>query len=227
LCLVLLSGALFYYIQAKYISSDTGDTPQASVTKWGFVVTIDGENMFAGQYVGGTKAAAGLANDEYDVRAKASSSVVTPDTSGYMTFGVKGSAEVRAQVKLKVSGADLKVVVDNGGSTYTYEPILWTLDVIDGSTVTNQLTDVTLSQLLAKMEALNPIIEVGESVDVKYRVSWRWPIESGATPDEIALHNELDSIIAKKLAEEEIDSTKYAVTASLNFDFAAVVEQVG
>lgn len=227
LCLALLSGALFYYIQAKYISSDTGDTPQASVTRWGFTANINGDNMFGEHYVGGEIETDTTLDDySYDVRAKAESTVIAPDTSGYMSFSVQGSAEVDAQVVLRASGGDVKVIVNEGGNKYEYRPIRWSLDVIDGANVTNEINNGTLEQLLERMEELNPIIKAGNVVDVEYRITWAWPLETGSTPAEIERNNTLDSVIAAYLAGYTIDS-KYTVSASLNFEFIAAVEQVG
>ena len=228
LCLVLVSTALFYYIQAKYVSGGEGESPEASVTRWGFTANINGDNMFGERYVAGEIETDTTLDDySYDVRTKAESTVIAPDTSGYMSFRVQGSAEVDAQVVLKASGGDVKVTVKEGNSTYVYRPIRWSLDVINGANVTNEINNGTLEQLLERMEELNPVIKAGNSVDVEYRVSWNWPLETGSTPEEIDLHNELDSLIAKKLAGETIDTQKYTVSASLKFDFIAAVEQVG
>lgn len=234
LCLVLVSAALFYYIQAKYVSGGEDNTPEASVTRWGFTANINGDNMFGEHYVGGEIETDTTLDDySYDVRAKAESTVIAPDTSGYMSFSVKGSAEVDAQVVLKASGGDVKVTVDEGGSKYEYRPIRWSLDVIDGSNVTNEINNGTLEELLERMEELNPIIKAGNTVDVEYRITWTWPLETGSTTEEIERNNTLDSVIAAYLARNTIDSTgntidsKYTVSASLKFDFIAAVEQVG
>jgi hypothetical protein len=151
-----------------------------------------------------------------------------------MSFSVKGSAEVDAQVVLKASGGDVKVTVKNeGGSKYEYRPIRWSLDVIDGSNVTNEINNGTLEELLERMEELNPIIKAGNTVDVEYRITWEWPLETGSTTEEKERNNTLDSVIAAYLARNTIDSTgntidsKYTVSASLKFDFIAAVEQVG
>ena len=227
LCLVLVSAALFYYIQAKYVSGGGSESPEASVTRWGFTANINGDNMFGERYVAGEIETDTTLDDySYDVRAKAESTVIAPDTSGYMSFSVKGSAEVDAQVVLKASGGDVKVTVTEGNSTYEYRPIRWSLDVINGANVTNEISNGTLEQLLERMEELNPVIKAGNSVDVEYRVSWNWPLETGSTDAEIERNNTLDSVIAAYLADYTIDS-KYDVSASLKFDFIAAVEQVG
>jgi hypothetical protein len=232
LCLVLVSAALFYYIQAKYVSGGEDTSPEASITRWGFTANINGDNMFGEHYVGGEIETDTTLDDySYDVRAKAETTVIAPDTSGYMSFSVKGSAEVDAQVVLKASGGDVKVTVKEDG--YEYRPISWSLDVIDGANVTNEIKNGTLEELLERMEELNPIIKAGNTVDVEYRITWEWPLETGSTPEEKERNNTLDSVIAAYLARNTIDSTgntidsKYIVSASLKFDFIAAVEQVG
>ena len=228
LCLVLVSTALFYYIQAKYVSGGGSESPEASVTRWGFTAIINGDHMFGEHYISGEiETDTTLDEYSYDVRAKANSTVIAPDTSGYMSFSVTGSAEVDAQVVLKASGGDVKVTVKEGGNKYEYRPIRWSLDVIDGANITNKVNNGTLEELLSVMASLNPVIKAGNSVDVEYRITWEWPLETGSTQEEKDLHNELDSLIAKKLAGETIDTQKYTVSANLKFDFVAAVEQVG
>ena len=207
-------------LYAKFISEDGDDSPTASATLWGFNVTVDGSKMFSEHYQGGVNAKSGLENGSYDVRAQMGSTVIAPDTSGYMTFSVNGMAEVDAQVILRATGGDVTVTVDNGGgSTSVYRPILWSLAVVDDGVTTYVVSDGTLTEVLDIMEGLNPIIEAGNTVDVEYRIEWEWPLE---TSEE---NNVLDTVIAEYLEGKTIDS-KYTVSAKLEFDFVAAIEQV-
>ena len=166
-------------LYAKFISEDGDDSPTASATFWGFTATVDGSKMFSEHYQGGVNATSGLENGSYDVRAQMGSTVIAPDTSGYMTFSVNGMAEVDAQVILRATGGDVTVTVDNGGgSTFVYRPILWSLAVVDDGVTTYVVSDGTLTEVLDVMESLNPVIEAGNTVDVEYRIEWEWPLET-------------------------------------------------
>ena len=218
--LVILLTAIVSGLYARYTAKNDNDSPTASAAVWGFDVSVDGSKMFSEHYQGGVNATVGLGDSSYDVRAQMGGTVIAPDTSGYMTFSVKGMAEVDARVILRATGGDVTVTVNNGGGSSTvYRPILWSLAIIDGETTEYVVNDGSLEEVLALMESLNPIIEAGNTVDVEYRIEWEWPLE---TSEE---NNILDTVIAEYLAGKTIDS-KYTVSARLEFDFVAAIEQV-
>ena len=223
--LALITFACISAMYARYSNQSDNDTPQASVSKWELNIEVDGSSMFSEYYAGGVIASPGSANDEYDVRADASSTVMTPDTSGELTVRVTGSAEVDARIILDATCVSPNVKYNDGVNNVTYEPVLWTLDRIVDGVETNLLTNGTAAQLVSAVDSSNYTVKAGTDSEIVYRIRWQWPLETGATPAEKTKNNELDSILAASMAGYSVDA-KYTVTATVSFDITATLEQV-
>ena len=92
--LLCIGGSTF----ARYISSKNLPSNQATVAKWGYVVTANTKNLFGKNYANTAIVTDTTGDPKLDV--KASGNVVAPGTKGEITFGVTGSAEVLAKLNL-------------------------------------------------------------------------------------------------------------------------------
>ncbi len=173
---------------ARYISSKNLPSNQATVAKWGYVVTANTNNLFGKNYADTAIVTDTTSNPKLDV--KASGNVVAPGTKGEITFGVTGSAEVLAKLDLtfKVK-SDVSLKSGEGESATTYSPIKWTLKRGDTALV----EDKTLADVSTELAKVSTEIEAGTVIgekDQAYTLSWKWDL--GATTD---TNNKLDTML--------------------------------
>ena len=173
--LVLGMGAMTY---SRYISTaemDDGKTT-ATVAKWGYVVTINADNMFGTEYKNGSIMTTSGDNDvravvEYDGNNKL---IVAPGTNGSMTITVNGKADVLARLSIDVADGYEDISLKEGDQTYN--PIKWTLEknneAVDGA------SGVTLETLVGKLESTETINAGANIDDITYTISWSWALDS-------------------------------------------------
>lgn len=184
------------YTLSKYVTKKEASA-NASVAKWGFTVDANSDNLFGTQYkfksantstVDGTGTLTVSASDE-------KTNKVAPGTTGSMTFSVKGSAEVLAQIKFEftvTSDVVLKYTVGADTTTVnTYAPVKWTLKkgtetLVDGKT----LEDVKTA-LNGKTEEYAPN---ATAINDEYTLSWAWEFEN-VTSETAELNNALDTLL--------------------------------
>lgn len=213
ICIVVITFAFFSKIAARFTSDDNSN-PSAEIADWNFTISIDGSKMFSEYYADGVYAEAGKEDDEYDVRAVADSTAITPDTSGYIVVNITGNAETDARVILEATGSDIKV--EHSGDTY--EPLLWSFDIIENGIVTNIKENVSLVQVVTAVNNVDTVIKASDAeTDLSYVISWNWPLSSG--------NDEYDSLIAKHAMGKSIGG-EYNVKSSINFSIDVSVEQV-
>ena len=180
-----IGGATF----ARYISSKKLPSNQATVAKWGYVITADAKNLFGKDYADTAIVADTTSDPKLDV--KASGNVVAPGTTGNITFGVTGSAEVLAKLNLAFTvKSDVSLTTGEDASATTYNPIKWTLKKGDTALV----TDKTLADVSTELAKVSTEIEAGTVIgekDQAYTLSWKW--DMGATTDDA--NNKLDTIL--------------------------------
>ena len=173
---------------ARYISSKNLPSNQATVAKWGYVVNADATDLFGKDYADTAIVADTTASPKLDV--KASGNVVAPGTTGNITFGVVGSAEVLAKLDLKFTvKSDVSLTTGADASATTYSPIKWTLKKGDTALV----TDKTLADVSTELAKVSTEIEAGTTIgdkDQAYTLSWKW--DMGATTD---ANNKFDTIL--------------------------------
>lgn len=173
---------------ARYISSKNLPSNQATVAKWGYVVTANTENLFGKNYANTAIVADTTGDPKLDV--KASGNVVAPGTKGEITFGVTGSAEVLAKLNLKFTvKSDVSLKSGEDESATTYNPIKWTLK--KGDTVL--VEDKTLADVSTELAKVSTEIEAGTTIgekDQAYTLSWKWDL--GTTTD---TNNKLDTML--------------------------------
>jgi hypothetical protein len=161
---------------AKYVSKSS-TTNQATVAKWGYVVTVDGSNLFSDKYNdvnSDAKLASYSSGDSTAVVLKASSATdtkqrVAPGTTGNMTITISGRAEVLSNISVSVTTDDLKDIYlksevvkaveasDGQGAVeaqdgFEYYPIVWTVveevkTSSDATATTTTKTFTTLKEL--------------------------------------------------------------------------------
>ena len=124
LALVVLLMCIGGSTLARYITSKQANVNQATIAKWGFVVTVNTENLFADNYKDGKKVASGTEG----VDVSATDVTIAPNTSGSMTISVNGSAEVLATLNLKVGEKTSHVgIKGTAEGSVEYRPIKWDL----------------------------------------------------------------------------------------------------
>ncbi len=208
LFLLIAIFALGGYTFAKYITSQSTGTQQATVAKWGFVVNVNANDLFSEQYKGegvhATRDEAGVNVQVETAGTAAKNNLVAPGTKGEMTFSVTGKAEVLAKIAASIdtttTGAFSEVKLTGGDiAADGYMPVKWTLkDSSDGTTYTD-VTDcvgVSLATIATKLSTSSSAeIAINTEVNKYYKLSWEWVFEAGSTPDEKEKNNKYDTIL--------------------------------
>ncbi len=236
---------------ARYITKSSVPTQQATVAKWGFVVSANAENLFGKGYNNGAVTKPDEAGAVVDV--KAATNTVAPGTKGEMTFGVTGSAEVLAQLKMTVKADTLKdISLTQGGDVYT--PIKWKLEKgTDGTTYGTEVAKGTLSEIVNKVNEINSTIKIGESVSDYYKLSWEWVFDTDADSEDDDVKDTILGYAAKATSAEQTfgnykvsakatdgtvtvidtkgttettDDVTYTAIIDINFDLSISVEQI-
>lgn len=236
---------------ARYITKSSVPTQQATVAKWGFVVSANAENLFGKGYNKGEVTKPDEAGAVVDV--KAATNTVAPGTKGEMTFGVTGSAEVLAQLKMTVKADTLKdISLTQGGDVYT--PIKWKLEKgTDGTTYGTEVAKGTLSEIVNKVNEINSTIKIGESVSDYYKLSWEWVFDTDADSENDDVKDTILGYAAKATSAEQTfgnykvsakatdgtvtvidtkgttettDDVTYTAIIDINFDLSISVEQI-
>ena len=189
---------------SRYVSSQSMDGPeQATVAEWGYVLTINQEDMFGTAYEGNVinEAFSETEDDKIDVKTKASAQLVAPGSSGSMTITLSGNAEVRAKITFDVDddSHDVTLVYGNG---QTYNPIKWTLTRKVGTDDADTLgTNTTFDKIVELLEAESKKVEAGTTVaETVYTISWSWAIGS-EDPDNAT--NKLDTALGMLAAGKD------------------------
>ena len=184
---------------ARYITKSSVPTQQATVAKWGFVVSANAENLFGKGYNKGEVTKPDETGAVVDV--KAATSTVAPGTKGEMTFGVTGSAEVLAQLKVAVKTdtlKDISLTKGSGDTAEVYNPIKWTLSSKSAAdsafTAVTDAENKTLKEIAEELKKITAKIEIGQSFDTTYKLSWKW--ELGTSEDPTDATNRKDTALA-------------------------------
>ena len=186
---------------AKYIDTYTAPAQQATVAKWGFVITASASNgaAFSKTY-----------DSEANPSVKSSTKeLVAPGTKGNVTFEVNGTAEVDANIEFYFESYT-PVYLQKAG-TYYY-PIIWTI-----GTVKTEDPDT----LLAEASKLTATYEAESNATATFTISWEWPYSSSAANDK------LDTILGYAAATGSETGTYegYEYNVVLEFAVSATVTQ--
>lgn len=234
------------YTMSKYISSKTADGT-ASVAKWGFEVTANGDGLFGKEYKYDAGKKASVIKDDTSatltVQAATgnTSNLVAPGTTGSMTFSITGTAEVKSQIAVSLTGNDvvLKYKTSPEGETLDYAPVKWTLKkdgvvVTDGAT---ELKNVTLAQIATVLNDYDADVAANATYAHAgtYTLEWAWAFETGDNDNDKALNNKLDTFLGMISKDSEFSSytdgtntyTKETGTfTTINFDLSISVTQL-
>ena len=206
---------------AKYITTNTTEAQTATVAKWGLVLNQKNETdaIFSDSYKNGDDTTTVDADD----------AVVAPGTSGTITYVIDGTAEVDAMITFSFVNYDpveLKFT-PTGGTTVTYQPIVWTVngDVIDPATWKLEKKDYKANTTAKSYEIV---------------IGWSWDFSDaaqGVTSTNDTYDTILGGITSIKNGAFEgnytdtegrfgTKDTMYTVDNTLSFSLKAVIEQV-
>ncbi len=203
--------ALGGYTFAKYITSQSTGTQQATVAKWGYVVTVDTTKLFGDKYEAdennvSTVTATG---STLSIAAKtAGNKVVAPSGKGSMTITITGTAEVAARLTyaadtsvttsdIKLTRAESGTVGDDGYvAPVDYRPVKWSIkkgtDAIqytDADSTKKDATQTTLENCLkALSEQCGNVLEANDETyksGVTYTLSWEWAFHTDDASDKL------------------------------------------
>lgn len=173
------------YTFAKYYTTTDTKSNQATVAKWGFVVTANATDLFGKEYQdsASTDIAVNGTVENGTVVVAAANNTIAPGTTGSMTFSVSGTAEVLSKLTINASSTS-EVKLELGENDYY--PVKWTLKK-DGSAVTGA-ENVTLAEAVAVINALDDNDQaVAPSAALQaagnYTLSWEWAFSGNDAND--------------------------------------------
>ena len=223
--LVFGMGAMTY---SRYISTaemDDGKTT-ATVAKWGYVVTINADDMFGKEYNNGTITTSATTND---VRAVVyytgdNKLIVAPGTSGSMTITVNGKADVLAQLSITVNDSQDVSLKENGAA---YNPIKWTLK--DDDTAVSGVENVGLNTLVTQLGNYTSDVPAGTEYNNKtYTISWSWALDSDNHE-----YDDADTVLGLAAADKVSDAsyshngkTYTEINTQLKLDLSVTIKQI-
>jgi hypothetical protein len=221
---------------AKYVTSQS-TTNQATVAKWGYVITVDADNMFSKNYDYNSKSdqsttlATGTTSTgaSIEVASNSDSNVVAPGTTGSMSFSITGSAEVLSQITVSFTptiNSEEKYTSDvylSGNSITDYYPIKWTLEeTVNGTkNETNPVNAGKLSDVvdyLSNSSATKHADFLGTktantSLNYKYTLTWVWAFENTETnADKYDTVLGSISALSSKFGTSNVTTTKGVMT---------------
>lgn len=192
LAVVLFMGGSTY---AKYLTQKDVATEQATVAKWGYVITENAEKFFGTDYTKGEGNTATVVADNSgeSISAFSTTKVVAPGASGSMTLDINGKAEVLSKITFTVTGGlnesvrndqaeAIQLTHANGAALNSvYEPIKWTVTNTGDTTLENLPTNATLAQLETWLEeGLNnefAAVTPNTNINIELTISWVWAFE--------------------------------------------------
>lgn len=188
------------YTMSKYISSKNS-SGTASVAKWGFEVTANGDGLFGKEYKYDSDKHASIVNTaggaSLTVKADNEESRVAPGTTGSMTFSITGTAEVKSQIAVSLTGNDVVLKYRTSANEETpleYAPVKWTLKKGASDVLVDNGSFTELQNGLAGLNAtLNPNANYEKAGE--YTIEWAWAFETGSNDTEKALNNKLDTFL--------------------------------
>lgn len=221
---------------SRYVTSKNFGQQNATVADWGYVLTINSENLFGEQYEGNVvnETFAATEDDKIDVKAAAEAKIIAPGTSGYMTVEVSGNAEVLAEFAIAVADGYTDVVLKfTDGTTADYYPIVWTLEkTVDGIKDNEATVEGRLSAIVAALDTHSATIAAGETIALtQYKISWSWALGETGINDTNKKDTALGMLAANKTASEIEAATGLAVSeensvVDIKLDISATVEQI-
>lgn len=199
---------------AKYIETHNVETGQATVAKWGFVVTTNVNNLFGAEYgrADANDAYATIANKDGKISVSGQDARVAPGTSGYMTITVNGISEVTS--KLTIDMTDYTDVYVKEGIAEVYNPIKWTLKEGDNTV----FSKVNTAKIDAELASYKILLDAEQSISKTFTLTWEWDFL------ETEEANKYDTILGH-WADDPATEPDYECSTELSADFAITLEQ--
>lgn len=203
------------YTLSKYVTKKSVKDSNAQVAKWGFTIEANNaDKLFGKEYSNGSVVTEGTSDK---LTVKATANTVAPGTSGSMTFTVKGTAEVRAQISFNVTVTnDISLVYTKDNADVTYAPVKWTLK--KGTEVLNA-DNLTLEGVKNALEGQSAIYEAGApEITNAYTLEWAWALEGDDVLDTYLGTNGTSGLPA--------NCTFKSMVTTINFSFNISVTQL-
>ena len=213
---------------SRYVTQAGMTAPeQATVADWGYVLTINSQNLFGKQYEGNVinESFAATEDDKIDVMVvgEAKGKIIAPGTSGSMTITVSGNAEVLAQLAITVADTSKDVALvykeSDAGAVKTYNPIKWTLTKKVGEDDAEPVgtANTTLANIVSSLQGQGGKIEAGTTIETTvYTLSWAWDINESTAADNAT--NKMDTALGMKAAGKTDTEIKTATGLILATD---------
>lgn len=199
------------YTLSKYVTKKS-ESGSASVAKWGYTIEAKADKLFGTKYTfDKTNSVVTDSNTKLTVEASdATTKKVAPGTTGSMTFSVKGTAEVLAQLSISMTDVkDVKLVYKKGtdGAETEYTPVKWTLKKNDNvvsvklnesDLAETELSGVSLAAIQKGLATVSTITPNATTIDDTYTISWVWEFENktaGATSEQKEETDSLDTLL--------------------------------
>ena len=199
------------YTLSKYVTKKS-ESGSASVAKWGYTIEANANKLFGTKYTfDNTNSVVTDSNAKLTVAASdATTNKVAPGTTGSMTFSVKGTAEVLAQLSISMTDVqDVKLVYKKGtdGAETEYAPVKWTLKknntvvsvkLNESDAAATDLSGVSLAAIQKGLATVSTITPNATAIDDTYTISWVWDFENktaGATSEQKEETDSLDTLL--------------------------------
>lgn len=199
------------YTLSKYVTKKS-ESGSASVAKWGYTIEANANKLFGTKYTfDNTNSVVTDSNAKLTVAASdAKTNKVAPGTIGSMTFSVKGTAEVLAQLSISMTDVqDVKLVYKKGtdGAETEYAPVKWTLKknntvvsvkLNESDADVTALSGVSLAAIQKGLATVSTITPNAAEINDTYTISWVWEFENkteGATSEQKEETDSLDTLL--------------------------------
>lgn len=199
------------YTLSKYVTKKS-ESGSASVAKWGYTIEANANKLFGTKYTFDNKNSVVTdSNAKLTVAASdAKTNKVAPGTTGSMTFSVKGTAEVLAQLSISMTDVqDVKLVYKKGtdGAETEYTPVKWTLKknntvvsvkLNESDAAATDLSGVSLAAIQKGLATVSTITPNATEINDTYTISWVWDFENktaGATSEQKEETDSLDTLL--------------------------------
>ena len=201
LLLILAIGAAAGTTYAKYVSSISVSSKSATITKFGYTLTVGTENLFSNQYGDVSDNFASASSTNVVVKASSDSGKIVAPGTYYKGIGgteatmltIYGSAAVSAQLIIDVSNFNTIVLKDRTESVADYYPVRWTVNgtewkgsdhVADGTDFAELIKAALESDTNAawatsdSVSAANGIVtvDIPANTPIRYelKIGWSW-----------------------------------------------------
>lgn len=223
LMLCLITTCVVGTTLAKYTTSGSG-SDSAQVAKWGVKIEISGaSDMFKNEY-DNVKAAtvAGTARD-----------VVAPGTSGFTTFSISGTPEVKLHLDFALTDVkDVVLKTGNGKVTLTedYYPVKFTLkkngDTAEHDKVVTYTKDeesktaenISLEEMVNALNSLDNDYDPNTDLAATYTLSWAWAFDG--------VNDDADTLLGDIIADVNTGVTADTYNTEVKFTLTITATQI-